>query len=386
MTNLQKSLQREIACFSETILSGGGSIPEVSKAAFCKARKKLKPEVFKELSEVMLPVFYNSDQVHYWHGYRLLGVDGSTVELPNSKEIQSEYGVFKTRSDGKAICMGRTLSIYDTLNHMTLYGDLGTMTESETSMLWDGLLDMDLHTNDLLIFDRYYASYLLLFYLAHRKAQFCFRMKSNWWKIVEHFNNSGAESSEVTITLPAKDQAKAHELGITQHSLNVRLVRIELESGETEILLTSLTETKDFNVQDLKELYGLRWPIEESYKTFKHKVCVENFSGKSPQAILQDFYVKLFIMNLTAIGVRPINNALEKESVKVKYKHQVNFTEAIFTMRRAVVSFFITGNIRQELFRVVQRLSKITEAIRPGRKFKRPKLPKRKFHMNYKQT
>jgi hypothetical protein len=92
-------------------LSGGGRIPEVSKAAFCKARKKLKPEAFKELSEVMLPVFYNSNQVHYWHGYRLLGTDGSTVELPNSKEIQSKYGVFKTRSDGKAICMGRTLII-----------------------------------------------------------------------------------------------------------------------------------------------------------------------------------------------------------------------------------------------------------------------------------
>ena len=46
MTNLQKGLQREIALFSEAIQSEGGSIPEVSKAAFCKARKKLKPAVW----------------------------------------------------------------------------------------------------------------------------------------------------------------------------------------------------------------------------------------------------------------------------------------------------------------------------------------------------
>ena len=42
MTNLQKGLQREIALFAEAIQSEGGSIPEVSKAAFCQARKKLK--------------------------------------------------------------------------------------------------------------------------------------------------------------------------------------------------------------------------------------------------------------------------------------------------------------------------------------------------------
>ncbi|MFT4153625.1 hypothetical protein [Parafilimonas sp.] len=132
MTNLQKSLQREIACFTEAISSEGGSIPEVSKAAFCKARKKLKPEAFKELSEIALNVFYkNASEVQRWHGFRLLATDGSTVELPNSKAIQADYDVFKTRSDGKAICMGRTLSIYDPLNHTTLYGALAAMAESE---------------------------------------------------------------------------------------------------------------------------------------------------------------------------------------------------------------------------------------------------------------
>lgn len=46
--------------------------------------------------------------------------------------------------------------------------------------------------------------------------------------------------------------------------------------------------------------------------------CVENFSGKSERAVFQDFYVKLFIMNLAA-AVHPIHQALEKDSVKVRY-------------------------------------------------------------------
>ena len=367
MTNLQKGLQREIALFVEAIESEGGSIPEVSKAAFCKARKKLKPSAFSELSKVTCQTFYGSNDVQLWKGYRLIGLDGSTVELPNSKEIQEKFGVFKYRQDGKAVCMGRTLMMYDTLNHMTLDGSLDTIEESETSMLWKALPDAELKENDLLIFDRYYASHLLFFYLHKRGVQFCFRMKKNWWKVVETFYNSGKESSIVNLQLPAKDKAEAERLGITKKKLKVRLVRIELESGETEILLTSLINEEIFTPSHLKEVYGFRWPIEDCYKTFKHKVCIENFLGKSYKAVLQDFYVKIFIMNLTAAAVRPINEALKKQSVKVRYVHQVNIIEAIATMKKAVVSFFVTGKIAQAIKRVVRHLSDITEPIRPGR-------------------
>ena len=384
MTNLQKGLQREIAAFAEAIQSDGGSIPEVSKAAFCKARKKVRPEAFKALSDVVLQGFYESKEVRLWHDYRVLAVDGSTVELPNSPEIQREYGVFKYRKDGKAICMGRTLMMYDAVNHMTIRGSLDKMEESETSMLWKWLEEMDFADNDLMVFDRYYASHLLFFYLRQKGAQFCFRMKKNWWKVVETFYNSGKSSQVVKLPLPAKDRQEAERLGITHSKVKVRLVRVALESGETEILLTSLTNEQAYSVSDMSELYSMRWSIEESYKSFKHKVCVENFSGKSVKAILQDFYVKIFIMNLTAAAVRPINEALKKPTVRAIYPHQVNFIEAIATMKKAVVSFFITGKIENALNRVYRRLSTITEPIRKRRKFQRNLQPKRKHHMNYK--
>jgi hypothetical protein len=384
MTNLQKGLQREIASFSEAIQSEGGSVPEVSKAAFCKARKKLKPTAFVELNKIIHEEFYSSGEALQWNGYNLFGVDGSTVELPNSAEIQKEYGVFKYRNDGKATCMGRTLMVYDTLNHITLHGSIAKMEESETSMLWKALPELDIKADDLFVFDRYYASTLLFFYLQKRGAQFCFRMKKNWWKVVETFYNSANTSQVVTLELPSKDKAQAASLGITATEIQVRLIRVQLESGETEILLSSLTDEKAFSVADFKELYGYRWPIEESYKSFKHKVCIENFSGKSCKAVLQDFYVKIFIMNLTAVAVRPINEALKKQSVKVKYVHQVNFTEAIATMKKAVVSFFVTKKIPEALKRIVKRLSSVTEPIRPGRKFKRKHQPKRKYYMCYK--
>jgi hypothetical protein len=274
--------------------------------------------------------------------------------------------------------------VYDTLNHITLHGAIDTMAESETSMLWKCLPDLKVGENDILVFDRNYASHLLFFYLQKLGVQFCFRMKKDWWKVVEGFYNSGQASSVITLELPRKDQQKATELGITQTEIKCRLTRIELDGAETEILLTSLVNEEVFSVADTKELYGLRWSIEDAYKTFKHKVCVENFSGKSDKAVLQDFYVKLFIMNLTAVAIRPINEALKKKTVKVKYVHQVNLIEAIATMKRTVVSFFISNQVSKTIKRLWQRLLKTTEPIRPKRKFKRNHQPKRKHYMNYK--
>jgi hypothetical protein len=252
------------------------------------------------------------------------------------------------------------------------------------SMLWKCLPDLKLDGNDILVFDRLYASHLLILYLQHLGVQFCFRMKKDWWKPVEQFYNSGQKSKIITLFLPEREISASEELGITDNQLKCRLVRVELEGGETEILLTSLLDERKYSVADMKELYGLRWSVEEYYKAFKYKVCIANFSGKSVKAILQDFYVKIFIMNLTAVAVRPISEALKRKSVKVKYRHQVNFTEAIATMKKAVVSFFLTHQVDKALKRLYERLLKTTEPIRPGRKFERHHQPRRKWHMNYK--
>ena len=385
MTNLSKSIQRELSLFKDAIQLDGGSIPEVHKSAFCKARKKLKHTAFIELSEAICNEFYKSDEVVRWKNHRIFGVDGSTHEVPNSQELKDKYGIVAKRLDGKEICLARSLLVYDALNHITLYGEMARYRQSEMGMLWNGLSELRLNKKDILVFDRYYASHLLIFHLHKRGVQFCFRMTDKWYE-VQRFLRSGLESDDLIINLPTRDRQRADELGIKEQRFKCRLVKIQLDSGETEVLLTSLVNERLFTVADLKELYGLRWFVEEAFKTFKHKVCLENFSGKSDKAVLQDFYVKIFIMNLTAVAVRPINEALKKPSVKVKYTYQVNFTEALATMKRGVVSFFLTNSIAKGIQRLNERLQKVTSPIRSGRKFKRREPEKRRFHTNYKPT
>ena len=44
--------------------------------------------------------------------------------------------------------------------------------------------------------------------------------------------------------------------------ITVRTVKVVLNTGEMEVLVTGLFDSQVYTVQDMKEVYGLRWGIE----------------------------------------------------------------------------------------------------------------------------
>jgi hypothetical protein len=93
---------------------------------------------------------------------------------------------------------------------------------------------------------------------------------------------------------------KCIETGLDIEPMKLRLIRVELDNGETEILATSLTDGEIYPHAIFSDLYHLRWPAEEDYKTLKYRIEVENFSGKTKHSVYQDFYAKLFSKNFAA--------------------------------------------------------------------------------------
>ncbi|MDL1967867.1 MAG: hypothetical protein LWW97_04800 [Deltaproteobacteria bacterium] len=65
-------------------------------------------------------------------------------------------------------------------------------------------------------------------------------------------------------------------MGLDTSPLRLRLVRIELESGEVEALITSLTDLQTYPHDIFMNLYHKRWPVEEDYKMMKTRIEVGN--------------------------------------------------------------------------------------------------------------
>jgi hypothetical protein len=95
------------------------------------------------------------------------------------------------------------------------------------------------------------------------------------------------------------------------------------------VLATSLLDETAFPTHLFKDLYHLRWGIEEQYKRAKCRVEIENFSGRTAQSVRQDFYAKIFAMNLTAILVWVAQAIADRLYAARRHAYRVNFANAL---------------------------------------------------------
>ncbi len=60
-----------------------------------------------------------------YHGFRLLAVDGSVMELPNTPALQAYYGTSENQSPHGTLARARSSTLYDILNWLVVHTILG---------------------------------------------------------------------------------------------------------------------------------------------------------------------------------------------------------------------------------------------------------------------
>ena len=364
-------------------------LPErmVSKGAFSQARHKLSHKAFIELDKDQIQYFYDTNNYKKWHNYRLVAIDGSTARLPNREKIIEAYGIADISETSRPIILARLSQAYDMLNRITIDAKLSNYHDNEHDMAVEHLTAIK--QGDLALFDRNYGSFWLFALLQSKSIDFCARLKVGSWKIAKQLVQSNQKEMIAEI-YPSKASAKrCKAMGIDCKILRLRFICIELETGEKEVLVTSLMNQEEFPCDIFSNLYQLRWYVEESYKVMKSRLEIENFSGKSPLAILQDFYAKLFAYNLTSILTWSTQEQVDDIGVNRKHKCQLNFTQALNRMKDSIVLLFIRS--QQKVSDYVEHLIKLfvgnLEIVRPNRKNQRKfRKSKRIYPMPYKSA
>ena len=385
---MRRSIQRELNDFFCKLNDPDYSIQHVTKSAFSQARSKLKHEAFIELSSSAVEHFYSSAPYLLWGTHRILACDGSTLQLPSSRDIGAEFTPVGFGPYGSAQrSVARVSLVYDVLNLVTLNARIGTFKEHETTLLKEQLKEVKFRPADILLLDRGYPGIGLLYELQQRGIGFCVRLKDNWWNEVNTMLDANETDKAVTFTLSKKDRGLQDAFNATTDKVTVRLVVVAVAGGKKEILCTSLASVETYTLESMKQLYHLRWGIEEAYKLFKARADIESFSGMSALSVKQDFYAAIFAMNLCAAINFPIEQKVRQESQisKRKYARAVNKTNAFSLARECMVGVFIRKKIKKFLMAVDKILTSTTEVIRPNRSFPRNHKQKKPRSMNYKK-
>lgn len=378
------SYQDELDKFFQTLNHFPVAKRVVSKAALTKARMKLKYEAFIELSRYLTWFFYKHFDAKTWRGHRLLAIDGSTLRLPQIEDIAHHFGVWKVRQ-GPSCPMARVSQMFDPLNKLSIDALISPKKTGEIKLAAKHCLN--LFSTDLLLMDRGYPAFWLFKLILSKEANFCTRISWKKWKIVRKFYLSGKKEEIIELAVPPTSVGKCRELGMDTKTIKLRLIRVELSSGEVEILITSLIDKEQYPHDVFMVLYHQRWPVEEDYKTMKCWLELENFSGKSVLSVYQDFHAKVFSKNLTSALAFPTQEKIKQNNAHRKYDYQLNFTQALSKTKDVFIMLF--QSVKKQVIQLISALHDIfaqtIEPVRPGRKYPRNhKVSRRKHFACYK--
>ena len=169
----------------------------------------------------------------------------------------------------------------------------------------------------------------------------------------------------------------------------VRVVKFPLPSGDQETLITNLF---DLPSEVYPTLYFYRWPVETKFDVVKNKLELENFSGRTENAVLQDFWACMHLANIAAIAKDEANELVKEQHAGKdnKYVYIPNLNQLIGSLKDTYIDACFAHSKRQRIKRMNSVIAQIARAvipIRPGRSIPGPLSPRRsKFHHNHKST
>lgn len=278
----------------------------VTASAYSQARQKVQPQVFVHLNAVACEEYYTrygaDDEVELWHGQRVLGVDGSYLNLPDTAETRARFSVQTNQHEGGEQVQALASVVYDLRNDLGLSAALGPK-QAEKNLLFAPHLAAT-QAGDVLVCDRAYADYSVMATVVARQCHFVIRFPRQSFAAVNAF--WAAPEREQVVTLAVTSKARPYVA--KQHlptALQVRLIKVELATGEVEVVGTDLLDTSTYPAAEFKAVYGWRWNHETYHDRIKNIFEVERFSGSSVRAIEQDFYGVIFLATLDSILSKP---------------------------------------------------------------------------------
>jgi len=352
-------------------------------AAYCQAKQKVKAEVFQHLTQSVSQDFYRlygmEGQVERWHGHRLLGSDGSYVNLPDTPQLREAYSVHRNQHSGKDSeqVQGLGMVLYDLLNDIGLRAAIAPSHSAEKDLLFNHLWS-ELKVGDVLVLDRNSADYTIIARAARERIEVVIRCPRQSFKAVMEFFNSRERERIVSLSVPQSVRTQKY---VCEHQLpetvRVRLLKFKLENGEEEVLLTTLCDVKKYRRKEFFEVYGWRWRDETYYERIKNIFELERFSGLSEESIKQDFYGVVFLATLESVLSRETETEMQEAAAERETKTvpQVNHAISYVALVGQVASLLADpkASVKETLRKLKHLFQTNPSRVRKGRREERKK-------------
>jgi IS4 transposase len=266
-------------------------------SGYCNARQRLRLNLLLRLVDAVAAWLLKAARPHFWHGRRVLLVDGSTVSMPDTPGNQAFFGQPSAQKPGCGFPVARLCTLFCAASGALVGAMIGPLIQSELS-LWRAMLHL-LQKGDIVVADRYYSSFGDLAMLAMRGVDCVVRLHQR-----RHFRRSGRRDYTTLWRRPlvCPKSMSAQEFHALPEMLRVRIIRCRIrrpgKRTSRVVLVTTLLDRALYPAQELADLYGRRWEVEVNLDHLKTTLGMDVLSAESPMIVIKEVWAHFLAYNL----------------------------------------------------------------------------------------
>lgn len=376
-------LTMEADCIKEELYRYFGRNTDApSKAAFYRQRRKLAPDA---LANLLYTFNHRLEKKLYNGKYQLIACDGSAADIfrnpddpdtffePNGKStrgfnqihINAFYSILDRRFTNLVIQPGRKRNEYAAFCEMVddagkcgppavYFADMGYASYNNFAHVIENGQFFLIRCNDKRLGGILGRPVENLKEMDCRLERILTRTRSKKKRSRPQMQDRYRHICQ-TVPMDYIDEKRS------EYDITLRIVRFEISSGCFENIITNLPE-HEFDFEDFRELYHLRWNEENSFRDLKYPLCLKAFHSKKYEYIVQEIWARAILHNFSSA----IISGVDIDCRSTKYEYQVNFAEAFKTCRD-----FLRIHDGKTKMDVEGLIAQNIEPVRPGRTFAR---------------
>ena len=288
---------------------GGGNEEGLNPATdpYCKARQRLpEPLIARLAKEAGGHLHENYPAGRLLGGRPVKVVDGATVSMPDTPENQRLWPQPPTQRPGLGFPLARLVAVMSLNCAAVLSLALGPYAGKQTgeTALFRTLLDEALQSGDVLLADRYYASFWMIAMLLGRGVDSLMRQHQKRAIDFRSGVRLGHDDHLIVLARPRQrpdwmDEADYEQL---PGELTVREVRLHVAVRGFRVkwlvLVTTLLDAQVYGKDQIARAFGFRWHVELDLRAIKQTMGMSVLRCKTPQMVRKEIWMHLLAYNL----------------------------------------------------------------------------------------
>lgn len=355
----------------------GRSPTQVTEEAFAQARKRMPLSFWTALLVILGNRFerQHAAQVR-WKKFRLLALDGTTINLPAWKKLRTHFGTAKNGKTERT--QARMVLLQLPLVRLPWRYVVGPIKQGERTLA-ARLLD-DLWADDLVLLDRGFWSYGLFHQIQNRRASFAIRLSSG---IRLHTRKRlGKGDRLVTWRMPTGPRWRRSGL---PEQIDLRVVDYKIPGFRPSAVVTNVLSPRLVSREDWVRLaretepgdkrlgvglYHRRWEIETTFRELKVTQGLEGgLRSRTPEGVYYEIAGHVLLYLLTRWLMVEAAVAADHDPLRLSFKAALTELNHL----RHVLIISSPQRVCDVLLpRLLQRIAEHLVPLRPGRHFPRP--------------